>query len=402
MRLRDESRDVRREDGATARRPLWDTGWGPERAAAYSARRARYVTVDRLQLRTGGRAAVPLDFPYGAGRGPQRAEAAAAIAGRFGVSARRLDQGGRALQVSGPAEDVARFAAALPRVLDHVEQLGSWAARMYGACARKAQHAAHVEALGSTGRRQAAAYFRALAFRRVVEILTGPQDVTVPEVDPALPLWEQAATVGGVLGQYGWVEVRDAYDPADALKLLDDAEPVSAPAPSRPATTVHGEQLILFDPTHSPAPQSAPGPVVVIPCSGAKADRPAEAGHLYTGSLHTHARRTADALTAAGGTVLILSSRYGLLPLHQVIAPYDMRMGDEGSVTAAQLRDQAAELDVADAQEVILLTPAAYTQRAAAVWPHAQTPLAHLGIGRQRGRLTALRTSAAETFTTAA
>ncbi|MEU4924604.1 DUF6884 domain-containing protein [Streptomyces parvus] len=396
MRLRDESRDVRREDGTTARRPLWDTGWGPERAAADAVRRSAYVAVDRLQLRTGGRAAARLDFPYGAGRGPQRAEAAEAIAAAFGVSVRRLDRGGRALQASGPAEDVARFAAALPRVLDHVEQLASWAARMYGACARKPQHAARFEALGSAGRRRAAAYFRALACRRIVEILTGPQDVTVPELDPALPLWEQAATLGGVLGEYGWVEVRDAYDPADAVQLLDDAEPVSAPAPSRPATTVHGEQLALFDPTRSP------GPVVVVPCSGAKGDRPTEAGHLYTGSLHIHARRTADALTAAGGTVLILSSRYGLLPLHQVVAPYDMRMGDEGSVTADQLHDQAAELNLLDAQEVILLTPAAYTQRAAAVWPHAQTPLAHLGIGRQRGRLTALRTAAAEDFTTAA
>ncbi|MDG9728460.1 MULTISPECIES: hypothetical protein [unclassified Streptomyces] len=56
-----------------------------------------------------------------------------------------------------------------------------------------------------------------------------------------------------------------------------------------------------------------------------------------------------------------------------------------------QLRAQAAALGLTGA-DVVLLTPGAYTRRALAVWPHARTPLAHLGIGAQRGRLTALRT----------
>lgn len=400
MGLRDEGQDLRREDGTTARRPLWDTGWGPERAAAYAARCARYVDIDRLQLRARGRAAVRLDFPYVAGRGPLRAEAAVAIAATFGVQARRLDRSGRALLVTGPAEDVARYATALPRALDHAEQLGSWAARMYGACARRPRHADHFEALGDSGRRSAAAYFRAVAFRRVVEILTGPQAIVVPEVDPALPLWEQARTVGGVLGEYGWVEIRDAYDPATAVQLLDDAERTEAPAPRWPVVTLHGEQLALFD-TASPAtPQPAAGPVVVIPCSGPKLDRAAPAGQLYTGSLHTHARRTADALTAHGGTVLVLSALHGFLPLDQVIEPYDHTWKDPGSITVEELHAQAAELGLT-AADVVLLTPGEYTKRAGAVWPHAHTPLAHLGIGRQRGRLTALRENA-DHYTTAA
>lgn len=126
---------------------------------------------------------------------------------------------------------------------------------MYGACARRPRHADHFEALGDSGRRAAAAYFRAVAFRRVVEILTGPQAIVVPEVDPALPLWEQARTVGGVLGEYGWVEIRDAYDPAAAVQLLDDAELTETPAARWPVVTVHGEQLSLFD-TDSPPPRS--------------------------------------------------------------------------------------------------------------------------------------------------
>ncbi|ATL88776.1 DUF6884 domain-containing protein [Streptomyces malaysiensis] len=386
MGLRDEGQEIRREDGTAARRPLWDIGWGPERAARYATRCARYVAVDRLQLRARGRAAVRLDFPYAAGRGPQRAEAALTIAARFGVEARRLDRSGRALRVTGPAEQVARYTAALPRVLNHAEQLTSWAARMYGECTRRPQHADHFEALGASGRRAAAAYFRAVAFNRIVEVLVGPQDVAVPEVDPALPLWEQAETLAGVLGEYGWVEIRDAYDPAAALQLLDDAEQIEAPAARWTVATAHGEQLALFD-SVSPA---AAGPVVVIPCSGPKLDHVAPAGQLYTGPLHTHARRTADALTAHGGVVLVLSARHGLLPLHQEVEPYDHTWKDPGSVTVEELRAQAAALGLTDA-DVVLLTPGQYTQRAAAVWPHARTPLAHLGIGRQRGRLTALR-----------
>ncbi|OKI74954.1 hypothetical protein AMK11_35180 [Streptomyces sp. CB02414] len=147
--------------------------------------------------------------------------------------------------------------------------------------------------------------------------------------------------------------------------------------------------MSLFD---VPAPTRTPrGPVVVIPCSGRKLDRPAEAGKIYTGPLHTHARRTADALTARGGTVLVLSALHGLLPLKKVIEPYDHTWKDPGSITTEELRDQASQMGLIGA-DVVLLTPGAYTRRALAVWSHAHTPLAHLGIGAQRGRLTALRT----------
>ncbi|MFJ5635214.1 DUF6884 domain-containing protein [Streptomyces goshikiensis] len=375
----------------TARRPLCDTGWGAKCSAAYAARCARYVSIDRLQLQAGGRAAVRLDFPYAGGRGPQRNEAAVAIAVRFELDIRRLDRSGRALRITGRPDAVARYAAALPLVLDHAEQLASWAARMYSQCARKPQHADHVEGLGARAP-HAAAYFRAAAFRRIAEVLVGPQDIVVPEVDPKLPLWEQAETVGGVLGEYGWVEIRDAYDPDTARRLLDDADRVKSPASRWPVTNKHGEQLALFDHAR-PAPQPMSSLVVVIPCSGAKTSHPAAAGQLYTGSLHKHARRTADALTAQGGTVLVLSARHGLLPLDQVIEPYDQTWKDDGSITVDDLQAQAVDLGLTGA-DVVLLTPSQYTQRAIAVWPNAQTPLAHLGIGRQRGRLTALRESA--------
>ncbi|MCX4231795.1 DUF6884 domain-containing protein [Streptomyces ortus] len=397
--LRNEGFSMRRPDGTRARRPLWDTGWGPERAVRYADRCARHVDADRLQLRVRGRAAVRLDFPYAAGRGPQRAVAALAVAAHFGLRARRLDRAGRALRVTGDAEEVARYTAALPRVLEHAEELASWAARMYGSWTRHSAHAAFFGALTAHGRRCHARTWRFAVFRAIVAVLTGPENTSVPEPDPAQLPWEQADAIAGGLGRYGWVDIRHAYNPADAVRLLDQAAPVPTPAAGRwPVDEARGEQLSLFDvPAAAPLPG---GPVVVIPCSGPKLDHAALACELYTGTTHTHARRTADALTARGGTVLVLSALHGVLPLDRVIEPYDHTWEDPGSVTAEELRAQVAELGLTDA-DVVLLTPSRYTRRALDVWPHADTPLAHLGIGQQRGRLTALR-ARPERYATAA
>ncbi|MBV9026425.1 MAG: hypothetical protein JO362_22130 [Streptomycetaceae bacterium] len=140
-----------------------------------------------------------------------------------------------------------------------------------------------------------------------------------------------------------------------------------------------------------PLRQPAAGPVVVIPCSAGKLDRPAPAGELYTGSLHTMCRKAADALTATGGTTLVLSARYGLVTFNQVIAPYELRIGEPGSVTVAELHEQAARLHLADATDVTVLAGAAYAAAVRAVWPTVALPLAgSRGIGEMRHRLATL------------
>ena len=55
-------------------------------------------------------------------------------------------------------------------------------------------------------------------------------------------------------------------------------------------------------------------PLVVVPCSKTQATRPAPARELYQGTLHMACRRAALALTVED-RVLVLSARYGLLPL---------------------------------------------------------------------------------------
>jgi hypothetical protein len=141
----------------------------------------------------------------------------------------------------------------------------------------------------------------------------------------------------------------------------------------------------------SPVRRAGTDRVIVVPCSGRKKTEPAPAGELYLGSYHRACRATADVLTAAGGTVLVLSARHGLVPLDQVLEPYDVTMDDPDAVAVPVLEAQARQLGVDQARDVTILAGAAYADKLASIWSHASRPLAGLGIGQQRQRLAELR-----------
>lgn len=89
------------------------------------------------------------------------------------------------------------------------------------------------------------------------------------------------------------------------------------------------------------------GITYVIPCGAAKLDQPAPAGRLYTGQHFTHALTSVAALAdqdrAAGlaARILVLSARHGLIGLDEIVAPYDLRLGEPGSVSTSTLTEQA-------------------------------------------------------------
>lgn len=104
--------------------------------------------------------------------------------------------------------------------------------------------------------------------------------------------------------------------------------------------------------------------LIVVPCGAAKQDRPAPAAQLYTGAhfrfvLSAAVAEAADTTRVCGhpAAVAILSARFGLLALDTVIAPYDLRMGQPGSVTAERV---AAQLAGFRPSEITTLLPAAY------------------------------------------
>ncbi|MFE9007508.1 DUF6884 domain-containing protein [Streptomyces sp. NPDC007875] len=125
-----------------------------------------------------------------------------------------------------------------------------------------------------------------------------------------------------------------------------------------------------------------------MPCGSAKLNYASPAGDLYTGSYHLACRRAAEALTASGGTVLILSAAHGFVSLDEPLSPYERRMGQPGSVQLDTLRAQADQLGLHRGSHLIALGGRAYVNAVAAVRPDALRPLTGCrGIGEQRARL---------------
>jgi hypothetical protein len=131
--------------------------------------------------------------------------------------------------------------------------------------------------------------------------------------------------------------------------------------------------------------------LVVIPCGGRKRAQRTPAGAMYTGSYHLACRRAAAWLTRDGGTVIILSAKYGFLRMGDPIDPYDLKMGQRGSVSVAILREQAARLGLSRIRDVTVLGGRAYADAASAVWPDARRPLdGTTSMGEQLARLAAI------------
>jgi len=77
-----------------------------------------------------------------------------------------------------------------------------------------------------------------------------------------------------------------------------------------------------------------------------------------------------------------------LLDLDTVVAPYEMRLGRPGSVTADTVHAQAADRGLLGAPDVVVLAGRDYSRIVTAVWPHARTPLAgSRSMGEQLQRL---------------
>lgn len=100
---------------------------------------------------------------------------------------------------------------------------------------------------------------------------------------------------------------------------------------------------------------------MVVACCGPKGDAAAPAGELYRASSFALMRDAA--LAEVGGDrarVFIMSARYGLVNIDDVIEPYDMRLTDDGAVDDATLIAQAID---AGFEDVYVFGPTAYVDR---------------------------------------
>jgi hypothetical protein len=92
-----------------------------------------------------------------------------------------------------------------------------------------------------------------------------------------------------------------------------------------------------------------------------------------------------------GGRLYILSAAHGLLDLDTEIDPYDLTVGDPGSVSADVVRKQALGRGLEDAK-VTVLAGSRYVDLVRAAWPDVEAPLSgSRGIGEMKQRLGQIR-----------
>ena len=144
----------------------------------------------------------------------------------------------------------------------------------------------------------------------------------------------------------------------------------------------------------------------VIPCGASKLEQPAPADQLYTGAMFRYTLEHVRRAMPAGDLLLILSAKHGLVATGQVLAPYDLKMGDPASAGRHMLAGQLLEhlwwsdvtLNAALPQRYL----EALTAAVELVQPHTETRLSVVdlyrgcrGVGDQRHRLAQLPPSSA-------
>jgi hypothetical protein len=93
--------------------------------------------------------------------------------------------------------------------------------------------------------------------------------------------------------------------------------------------------------------------IVIVACGAKKLDRAASARCLYTGPYFRAC--LAYALTLARAKdVYVISAKYGLVGLSDVIEPYDRKLGDPFSVTEFSLTTQAEQFGLLKAKVTVL------------------------------------------------
>jgi cytoplasmic iron level regulating protein YaaA (DUF328/UPF0246 family) len=121
--------------------------------------------------------------------------------------------------------------------------------------------------------------------------------------------------------------------------------------------------------------------IVIIPCGALKRKIKCQAQHLYIGSYFKSNLKWALSILEPN-KILILSAKYGLIKLHEMISPYDLFMGDDGSVDIKTVSDQIDELQIRD-KIIIALGGKNYLQCLRNAGLKIKAPVEGFGMGRQ-------------------
>jgi len=128
--------------------------------------------------------------------------------------------------------------------------------------------------------------------------------------------------------------------------------------------------------------------LILIPCGNKKLSHPAPAADLYIGPHYKFGLEWARS-QAPDHRIRIVSAKHGLLPLDQVIAPYDIHLGHgQDEISKATLKEQAGQQGLLGETNVRGALPKAYVDLVRYSFPNLsnifdQLPPKRRGIGCQ-------------------
>lgn len=119
--------------------------------------------------------------------------------------------------------------------------------------------------------------------------------------------------------------------------------------------------------------------IVIITCGQDKAITKSRAEKMYTSGYFRQCLRWAKAKTSPD-KVFILSAKYGLLRLDDLIMPYDLKMGQSGSVLPSQVYEQAKALGIEN-EKILSTAGIEYRKILDTVFPNISYPFDGMTIG---------------------
>ncbi|NEC21187.1 DUF6884 domain-containing protein [Streptomyces parvus] len=124
--------------------------------------------------------------------------------------------------------------------------------------------------------------------------------------------------------------------------------------------------------------------LVVVACGEKKSGKPGKirADERYIGNYFTACLMASEVMD---GATMVLSAKYGLIPLSEEIENYDVTLGSKGSIRLAAVKRQVEEMGLTDAR-VTVLGGARYVKAARQIWTGVEAPLTG-GIGQQLKQL---------------
>jgi len=118
---------------------------------------------------------------------------------------------------------------------------------------------------------------------------------------------------------------------------------------------------------------------IIITCGKKKSITISRAEFMYVGSHFKDCLKWAKS-KEKNDNIYILSAKYGLLKLSDIIKPYDLKMGEKGCVSSDFIKNQAKEFGILDC-EIISTAGREYRMVLDKVFKNIKYPFYNLSLG---------------------